>query len=347
MGETEIDWYDLLDLGLEGRAWDASEMEHPYDRLPAKARGVVTAAVWELAHESAGLRVRFVTDAPKLHARWWLRGWENMVAHIPQSGQTGLDLYARDDADAWRWAGSSFNGMAGAGEMQGALVNAARGRREYLLYLPYRHNIGRVLLGVPAGSAIEPAPSDDARRKPLCFYGTSIVHGASATRAGMTYPAIVSRRLGRPFYNLGFGGNGPMHLEMAELLAELDAAVFIVAGCENMSPELVEERARPFAQILRKRHATTPILFLGNLRYAQAWLCEPRQQDWTKKNANLLAAVDALRDAGDANVHFLPGSDLIGDDDEALVDGVHPSDLGFTRIADAVTPRLRGLLERG
>lgn len=344
IGEASVEWFDLLDLGLEGRAWDAAAMEHLCDRLPARARGVVTERVWELGREAAGLRCRFVTDATALHARWWLRGWENMAAHIPQSGQTGLDLYARDEAGAWRWAGGAFSGMAGTGEMQGALIGSTRGRREYLLYLPYRHNIGRVLIGVPGGSAIGPAPAYDA--KPLCFYGTSIVHGASATRAGMTYPAIVSRRLDRPFYNLGFGGNGPMHLEVAELIAELDAAVFVIAGCENMSPQLVEERAQPFAKILRKQHATTPIVFIGNLRYGRAWHHPGDDASWKQKNTNLAAAVNALREAGDANVHFLPGEALVGKDDEALVDGVHPSDLGFARMADAVTPVLRGVLER-
>ena len=46
-------WYDCRDLPLEGKAW--ADTEAPYDRLPARAKGVVTDAVWGLSHHSAGL----------------------------------------------------------------------------------------------------------------------------------------------------------------------------------------------------------------------------------------------------------------------------------------------------
>ncbi len=336
-----IDWYDLLDLTLEGRAFPAAECEHPYDRLPARARALVTDRVWELSRESAGIRGRFVTDARQLHARWWIRGPQNIMAHMPHSGQVGLDLYA-DDAGKPRYAGSCFNNSIGAGEMQGVFCGGMDGQsRAFTLYLPYRRSVGRVLVGTPAGSSMSPAPP--ATLKPLCYYGTSIVHGSAANRAGMTYPAITSRRLGRPFFNFGFGGNGPMHLEMAQILAELDAAVFIIAGCENMSPELVAERTEPFTQILRAKHPVTPILFIGNLLYAHGWLDAGAKAAVDGKNANLAAAVERIRGAGDRNVHLLAGP-LIGDDGEATGDGVHPTDLGFWRMAEQVTPAIAKLL---
>jgi len=341
LSETALEWYDLLDVGLEGRAFGADQCEHPYDRLPASARGVVSGRVWELGREATGLRARFVTDACDIHARWWLRGPQDILAHIPHSGQVGLDLYAQD-GERWRFAGAASCNSIGAGEMQGALATGMTAQpRQFMLYLPYRKAVGRVLVGLSAGSTIRPA--QPSPHTPLCFYGTSIVHGASANRAGMTWPAQVSRRLDRPFYNFGFGGNGPMHLEMARILADLDASVFLVAGCENMSPQLVAERAEPFAGILREKHPHTPIVFVGNLRYANGWLSNDRRDAQEAKNRNLAAAVQNLRDAGDAHVHLIDGP-LVGQDDEATGDGVHPTDLGFFRMADRITPVLARLL---
>ena len=339
--DLTLDWYDLLDLGLEGRAFPAEQCEHPYDRLPAAANSVVTEAVWNLSRQSAGLRARFVTEAPTIHARWSFRPGLDPAGHIPRSGSHGLDLYAHDGY-RFRWVGK---GLAAAHPTTQAVLcdNLPPQQREFLLYLPYRMAIDSVYLGIPTGCAIQAATPP--AHQPLCFYGTSIVHGASASRAGMTYPAMVSRRLGRPFYNFGFGGNGPMHLEMARILADLGVSAFIVAGCENMSPELVAERTKPFAGILREKHPTTPIVFISNLRYADAWIIPGRQQNQDGKNTNLAAAVQRLQDAGDANIHLVPGP-LVGDDDEATIDGTHPTDLGFARMADHITPVVEQLVVR-
>ena len=38
--------------------------------------------------------------------------------------------------------------------------------------------------------------------------------------------------------------------------------------------------------------------------------------------------------AGDENLHYLEGKDLLGSDGEAATDGSHPNDLGFMRYAD-------------
>src|SRR5215469_3161818 len=63
-------WLDIRQLGVEGRGWN--DTKSYYDRLPAKAEGVVRKPVWDLSHDSAGMCVRFVTDATEIRARWVL-----------------------------------------------------------------------------------------------------------------------------------------------------------------------------------------------------------------------------------------------------------------------------------
>ena len=58
-----------------------------------------------------------------------------------------------------------------------------------------------------------------------------------------------------------------------------------------------------------------------------------------------LATVERLWAAGDSNVHFCDGETLLGDDwHECTTDGIHPSDLGYYRIAHALRPIIAGLL---
>jgi len=39
--QPAVRWVDARELGIEGKGW--KETSHPYDRLPAKAEGVVRA----------------------------------------------------------------------------------------------------------------------------------------------------------------------------------------------------------------------------------------------------------------------------------------------------------------
>jgi lysophospholipase L1-like esterase len=58
-----------------------------------------------------------------------------------------------------------------------------------------------------------------------------------------------------------------------------------------------------------------------------------------------LDAFNAMKKEGYTGIYFLPSTGLIGDDGEATVDGVHMTDLGFYRIADAIEKELKQILK--
>ena len=87
-------WVDARDVGIEGKGW--ADTPAPYDRLPAKAEGTAPEKDWGLSHMSAGLCVRFATDAPALRVRWTLTTPDLAMPHMPATGVSGVDLYARD-----------------------------------------------------------------------------------------------------------------------------------------------------------------------------------------------------------------------------------------------------------
>ena len=67
----------------------------------------------------------------------------------------------------------------------------APGLREYAAYLPLYKGVDKLEIGVPKGAKFEGlAPRAD---KPIVFYGTSITHGASASRPGWSTPCPVHR----------------------------------------------------------------------------------------------------------------------------------------------------------
>ncbi len=338
---SALRWYDARTLTVEGKGW--SDTKQFYDRLPARAEGNVRAAVWGLSQDSAGMAVRFVTDATAISARWTLRRERLAMPHMPASGVSGLDLYVKDHGK-WHWVGGGRPDKSPADEKD-LVKNMRPGQREYLLYLPLYNGVEEVKVGVPSDAKLEPAPPRPAGQKAVVFYGTSIVQGGCASRPGMAHPAILGRRLDRAHINLGFSGNAWGEPEMAQLLAELDPAVYVLDPLPNMKEEWVAPRLERFIAILRAAHPRTPIVLVENIAYTDGDFVVPRGERYTKANARLRELHRRLVRAGDKRLLYVPAGGLLGADSEGTVDGTHPTDLGFTRMADAIEPAARRALK--
>jgi hypothetical protein len=340
-GQDAVVWTDLRELDIEGKGW--TDTKAFYDRLPAKAEGKVRDAVWNLGRHSAGLCVRFVTDAQEIHAKWTLTSKTLAMPHMPATGVSGLDLYAKDDKGTWRWlaVGQPREQMNSVKLVAGLPA----GQREYLLYLPLYNGVSAAEIGVPKEHKLGKAPSRaKGADKPILFYGTSITQGGCASRPGMVHTAILGRWLDRPVVNLGFSGNGRMEPELAHLLAEIDAAVYVLDCLPNMQAKEVAERVEPLVHILRKSRPTTPIVLVEDRSYTNAYLLPgPRERNETSRAA-LRKAFANLQSAGVKNLHYLPGEHLLGEDAEGTVDSSHPTDLGFLRQAEAFAKALRPLV---
>lgn len=335
-------WYDVNLLEVEGRAWD--DTAAPFDRLPAGAEGVVRDAVWNLSRHSAGMCVRFVTDATTLKATWTLTSSRLEMPHMPATGVSGLDLYVRDDAGHWRWLA---NGRPGAQTNTVTLYSGIpEGEREFRLYLPLYNGVSSVELGLPAGATLSQPPAYPAgREKPIVFYGTSITQGGCASRPGMCHPAILGRRFDRPHVNLGFSGNGRMELEVAELMAEIDAAVYVLDCLPNITAADVTARTEPLVRLLREKRPETPILLVEDRTYSDAFLNRSKRERNDSSRAAYRAAFERLQEAGVKHLYYLEGEHLLGEDNEGTVDSSHPTDLGFIRQADAFAEALGPILD--
>jgi lysophospholipase L1-like esterase len=340
--QGKLVWYDAQQLPVEGKGW--TETEAFYDRLPAKAKGVVRDGVWGLARDSAGLCVRFVTDSDRIAARWTVTSPSLGMDHMPATGVSGLDLYV-NDGGRWRWLAVGRAPKSPTNEVVLA-EGIPAGAYEYLLYLPLYNGVKSLQVGVASNATLARAPQlPPDRRRPICFYGTSITQGGCASRPGMVYTAILGRRLNRAVINLGFSGNGRMDPELATLLGEIDAAAYVLDCLPNMTADTVKERVVPFVESLRKARPETPIILVENLPYQYTpFLPKPRQQ-LLEKNQALHDAYQRLAAGGVRRLTYVPGDSLVGDDGQATVDGVHLTDLGFLRFADALEPVLRRTLD--
>jgi lysophospholipase L1-like esterase len=204
--------------------------------------------------------------------------------------------------------------------------------REFKMYLPLYDGVTNLEIGIDSLAQI--VKPDAKNQKPIVFYGTSITQGCSASRPGMVHTNIISRKLNVECINLGFNGNGKMEKTVAEIMSEIDASCFVIDGTANMTPAEVHENAAPMVKIIRKKHPSTPIVFVECLMFEKAFFEDSTRNFVNSRNNALKTEFEKMTNIGTSNLYYIENRDAIGSDHEATVDGVHFTDLGYLRYAD-------------
>lgn len=327
---------------VEGKAWPL-EVKDFYDRLPARGEKTVRKPVWDLSRNSAGLQLRFVSNAPEIIIKYSVAGGLQMP-HMPATGVSGVDLYARDDRKKWLWAAGKFSF---GDTITYRFNNLSPVRREYILYLPLYNTVRWMQLYVPKGTEFTPLPA--STQKPVVVYGTSIAQGGCASRPGLAWTNILSRRINSPVINLAFSGNGKLEPELIDLLAEIDARVYVLDCLPNLTPGYSdgELKKRILNAVLRlqSKRPFTPILFTEHDGYTDGGINAVRYHDYTSVNKVLDETLDSLKHKGYKRLFLLKKED-INQDIETMVDGTHPNDIGMMRYADAYEKKLKFVFQQ-
>lgn len=340
MAGAQIVYHDASAFPLLGKATEATATR--YERLPDSLQHISRKPLWDLGRHSAGLAVRFRSNSTCIAARWEVRDNRSMN-HMTPTGIKGLDLYCLQDGE-WIFAGSGRP----QGKINKATIvkNMLPQEREYLLYLSLYDGVTSLAIGVDSLSEIRlPAIDLPRREKPIVFYGTSILQGGCASRPGMAHTNILERRLNRECINLGFSGNALLDLEIAHLMASVDASMFVLDFVPNATVEQMKERADEFYSIIRRKHPHTPILFIEDPIFTHSPFDTRIAKEVKDKNETLNAIFQSLKQRGEKNIYFLSSRDIIGHDGEATVDGIHFTDLGFMRYAEVLYPILKKHIE--
>ncbi len=342
--EQSLCWHspEVPPFRLAGFPWH--EREGLFRRLPANAYGTVPAAVDELANCTAGGQVSFRSDAGKIAVRVELAGPADMV-HMPATGQCGFDLYV-GDPPALRYHSTSIFGPAQTAYEALLFEHPERRMRTFVLNFPLYRGVRRALVGVSPDARVKPPfPWSSSGR--IVIYGTSITQGGCASRPGMAPTNILSRRLNVEVVNLGFSGSGKGEPEVIGFVAAVPDPLLFVLDYEANAVDGLERTLPEALRILRTRHPNVPLLVVSRIAFARD---ATHRDSFESREASRDRQVELVADFGKrwgGRVHFLDGSTLLGTDyDECTVDGVHPNDLGFLRIARGMEAAIRDILKR-
>jgi len=305
-----------------------------FKRMPEEIAKNVSESVLALSRNSAGGRVRFCTNSPKVFIHYVLNGLAEM-SHMPLSGCSGIDVYVDGI-----FAGSIRPGSCSLSEVSDTIRTDGE-YHEFEINLPLYNGVSDFEIGIDDDRDIRKA-RPYKYEKPVVFYGSSITQGACASRPGNCYTAVLARRFDFDHINLGFSGAAKAENVMAEYIVSLDMSVFVYDYDHNApDAQYLRNTHRPFYEAIRKAHPDLPIIFASRPDFKY-------EDDSTQRRAVVMETYTAALNAGDKNVYFCDGKSMFGnvERDACTIDRVHPNDLGFRLMADAMDREFRSIFSK-
>ena len=327
LGLNPIVWLDAKEKPFRVHGLAVAKPGTPFLRMPAEVAASVSDGVNYLNTCTAGGRIRFRTNSPWVTLRAEMPQTETML-HMTFTGQSGFDCY-ENDGTKYAYHGTFFPTAHDHGYETWLPMDGKW--HTYTINMPLYDGVNELMLGLHADAQIEPA-EDYTYPNPILYYGSSITQGGCASRPGNAYQALISRRFDADFINLGFSGNAKAEETICRYLASLDASVFVCDYDHNApNPEHLEKTHKPLYETYRAAHPDTPIIFVTKPDFYAGTPDERRREI-------VIATYEYALSQGDRRVQFVDGATLFDGPfrDSCTVDGCHPNDLGFYRMAQKI-----------
>ena len=325
-------------------------------RLPANITGKdleYAPAANILAYHSAGGEVRFRTSSDRVVIRAELYHVSDMN-HMTRNGSAGFAIYTdirpghskfQRAAGLGPAAAKRGEGPKGAARFQYTLnLNNGGKPRTVAIYLPLYSGVKKMEIGLEEGSQLLP-PLPRKYKKPVCFYGSSITQGCSASHPGNVYTTLLCRVLDVPQINMGFSSGARGEQCVAEAIAGLELSAFVMDYDHNaQSLKQLQDTHEKFYKTIRAAQPNLPIIIVSGPR-------DGRVEEFRKRRDIIKATYTRAVAAGDRNVYFVdglhfykqPGMPVIPRD-FTTVDNTHPTDLGFHLMYLKILPVLKKAL---
>ncbi len=347
VNEPDLVLYDVRETPFQLYGLYDPVNEPVFKRIPTDVAEKTSNGVTMLHTNTAGGRVRFSTDSPYVVIKAVL---PNVSASIkmPTTASCGFDLYADapDGSDSF-YVGTFVPPADPQGGYTAKLaLDGVPGMRAFTINFPLYTNVSALYVGVAKDSRLE-AGVPYRSKSPIVFYGSSITQGACASRPGTAYTAQVARRFGMDHRNLGFSGSGKAEDAILDYMAGLDMAVF-VSDYDHNAPDpayLAQTHAKLYHAI-REKHPNIPYIMLSRPDfYAYQKPLAGTKHSKERRAVVMNTFMEALA-KGDENVYFIDGERLLPNDG-CTVDALHPNDLGFYFMAEAVCATLTQIKRLG
>lgn len=314
------------------------KMGEKFRRIPEALAKEVNEGVYGLHANTAGGRVRFVTDSPYVVIKAQIK--PSKMPHFAFSGSCGFDMYF-ECGESVRYEGA-FVPPIDIEDWYESVLDHVNGSQERIVTInfPLYSDVYKLYIGIKESSVLKAAPAYKIEM-PVVSYGSSITQGACASKPGSTYQSILSRKLNINYINLGFGGSCRAEDCIVNYIKNLEMSVFIMDYDYNAPTlEYLKKTHNKMFKAIREAQPKLPIIIMSRPKYYL------NQEEWQWHETIYSTYQEAIEN-GDKNVFFISGHELMTMiKDNGTVDNIHPTDSGFYSIATAIEPVLEEILAK-
>ena len=321
--KENIKFYNCLEKPFEIFGLIKPTSKHPYfTRMDPDIAETVNDGVKQLNKNTAGGRVRFKTNSTYLAISAVMENPCKMP-HIALTGSSGFDLYVDNLYKATFVPPYEIeNGYDSIVEMGNSDI------KDIIVNFPLYADVKELYIGLEEDALIS-KPERYINTKPIVYYGSSITQGGCASRPGMSYQSIISRRLNTDYINLGFSGSARAEDEISVYISNIDMSIFVYDYDHNApNVDYLRKTHEKMFKKIRAAKPDIPIIMISRPKY----ILNEEEKERLEIIKNTYE--NAVR-SGDKNVYFIKGPklmELCGND--GTVDNCHPTDLGFFSIAN-------------
>lgn len=343
-------WLDPItseDIQIYGFEW-LNENKN-YHRLPDKHEQElipICPNVVNLSKNTSGGQLHFRTNSKRLCIKATIDSNVNLAGMAPIA-RGGFDCYVGDDFSSLMFYRTSFyDPLETSYEYE--FFNNNQKDQLIVINFPLYAGVKEVYIGIQPDAHITKALSFQDEER-IVIYGTSITQGGYASRPGLSFTNILSRRLQREWINFGFSGNAMGEHELIEVISKVrKPSMFIVDYEANAGTNgKLEMTLEDIILTIRKNLPSVDIVILSRIPYLFDDLnpvLGSRRKEIRDFQRNM---VKKMKKQGDEKIHFIDGSKLFGKNfHEFTIDSIHPNDLGFMKIADSLAPKLNQILAK-
>ncbi len=334
--EKDIYFYDVRLQPFKGYGLYRFSEGEQFRRIPEDVARKTSEGVHYLRTNTAGGRVRFKTNSKYIAIKSIMPDVCHM-AHMPLLGSSGFDMYEYKNG-RYTFVKAFVPPTDLKHGYESIMHFETNEMHDLTINFPLYNNLDSLYIGLQDTAVLQPA-EEYSRPKPVLYYGSSITQGGCASRPGNSYQGIISRKLDCDYINLGFSGSGRAEEAIVTYLASLDISAFVCDYDHNApSAEYLEQTHVRLYDIFRSKQPLTPILMISKPDFSSTSGADRR-----RRAIILETYLNALK-RQDENVYFIDGETLFGleNRDCCTVDGCHPNDLGFERMATVIG----GVLEK-
>ncbi len=339
--ETKLPFDDIVFYNAESspfRIHGIFKENGLFRRIPEEVANRVNEGVVRLHTNTAGGRVRFVTDS-KYVAIQVKMPYVVRLPHNPMTSTSGFDIYVKKDGvdTYYKTFVPPFDMKMG---YESSVTFPSAEKREITIHFPLYNDVSSLHIGLQKTANVWPATDYDYDL-PIVYYGSSITQGGCASRPGNSYQAMLSCWLNVDHVNLGFSGSGKAEDAMAEYVKNLKMSIFVYDYDHNAPTlEHLEATHEKMFRTVREAQPDLPIVMMSRPKY-ELLLIEGKRLDVIRRTYQ-----NAL-DAGDRNVYLVEGRTLMAiAENNGTVDDCHPNDLGFFSMAKALEGVLKNILKK-